>query len=99
MPDSSLAILVIDVSVVYSCLWDSHLTDFILEHCVDQALSYVFPSWRMFLVVGACLQHNLVWFCPYFSKEYAVLLQMWIIGSPAHILGSSWSETMSVPQL
>lgn len=44
MPDSSLAILVIDVSVVYSCLWDTHVTDFILEHCVGQALSYVFPS-------------------------------------------------------
>lgn len=62
MPASSLAILVVDVSVVCSCVLDSHLTNFILEHCVDQAFSYVFPSRRMFLVVGACLQHNLVHF-------------------------------------
>lgn len=44
MPDNSLAILVIDVCVVYSCLWESYWMNFILEHCVDQALSCVFPS-------------------------------------------------------
>lgn len=90
LPDNSLAILVIDVSAVRSCLLGSRLKGFIPKHHVDWAFSCVPPSWRRFLLGSACLQHNLV----HFAQSYEERMQSWykckLVG-PQHGLGNSWS--------
>lgn len=98
IPDGSLAILVIDVFVACSCLWNSHLTNFYSGSLCGSSPQLCVPflkdvpsCWCM-----ATAQSNLI--LPILLKSRcipATNVNHWVTSTRS---GSSWSEAMSVPR-